>query len=44
MVVFHQFLQSHPFAELGMVLVLVIALSYVMKVLRQPLMIGYILT
>jgi len=38
------FLQSHPFAELGVILLLVMVMSYVMKVLKQPLMIGYIIT
>lgn len=38
------FLVAHPFAELGAILVLVMMMSYVMKVLKQPLMIGYILT
>ncbi len=38
------FLQSHPFAELGVILLLVMVMSYVMKVLKQPLMIGYIIS
>lgn len=38
------FLISHPFAELGVILLLVMVMSYVMKVLKQPLMIGYIIT
>lgn len=40
---FQGFLASHPFAELGVILLLVLVLSYVMKLLKQPLMIGYIL-
>lgn len=38
-----QFLQWHPFAELGAILLLVIGLSYLMKIAKQPLMIGYII-
>lgn len=41
--VIEQFLQSHPFAELAVLLTLVMAMSYLMKLFKQPLIIGYIL-
>lgn len=38
------FLADHPFAELAMVVVVVAFMSYAIKALKQPLIIGYILS